>query len=146
VDPGSTHSIVKCPFIDGVQNKKLIKEKVSYYKIAGGKFRMNFEAKLLGISLPEFSQTNFAQHRFSSIIGQDLCKVLGLDINCSDCIIQMNERSVALKSSNCPVRQGMTSPREVRQVIARSEEPKVTAEATERIVQILDGDYHKADL
>jgi hypothetical protein len=31
-------------------------------------------------------------------------------------------------------------------VIARSEEPKVTAEATDRIVKILDSDYHKADL
>jgi hypothetical protein len=31
-------------------------------------------------------------------------------------------------------------------VIAWSEESKVTAEATERIVKILDSDYHKADL
>jgi hypothetical protein len=31
-------------------------------------------------------------------------------------------------------------------VIACSEEPKVTAKATDRIVKILDRDYHKADL
>jgi hypothetical protein len=31
-------------------------------------------------------------------------------------------------------------------VITRSEEPKVTVEATDRIVKILDSDCHKADL
>jgi hypothetical protein len=50
------HSIVKCSFVDGVRNKKMQKNKVSY-NIAGGKFYTKYEAKP-GISLPEFSQTN----------------------------------------------------------------------------------------
>jgi hypothetical protein len=56
VDPGSTHSIVKRSFVDGVRNKKMQKNKVSY-NVAGGKFYTKYEAKL-GLSLPEFSQTN----------------------------------------------------------------------------------------
>lgn len=36
------------------------------------------------------------------------------------------------------------SSREIRKVIACLEEPKVNAGATERIVQILDSDYHKS--
>jgi hypothetical protein len=159
VDPGSTHSIVKRSFVDGVRNKKMQKNNVSY-NVAGGKFYTKYEAKL-GLSLPEFSsQTNVVRHRFAIddsdgegigydlIIGQDLCKIMGIDLHYSDCTIQMNAgRSIAMKSSNFPIRQSAISSREIKQVvIARSEEPKVTAEATDRIVKILDSDYHKADL
>jgi hypothetical protein len=45
VDPGSTHSIVVHYFIDGVQNKKMQKNKVSY-SVMGGKFYTKYEAKL----------------------------------------------------------------------------------------------------
>jgi hypothetical protein len=51
-----------------------------------------------------------------------------------------------MKSSNFPIQRSAILSREIKQAITRSEEPKVTAEATERIVKILDSDYHKADL
>jgi hypothetical protein len=114
VDPGSTYSIVKRSFVDGVRNKKMQKNYVSY-NAAGGKFYTKYEAKL-GLSLPEFSQTNVVQHRFAIddsdgegigydlIIGQDLCKIMGIDLHYSDCTIQMNGRSIAMKSSNFPIR------------------------------------------
>jgi hypothetical protein len=40
----------------------------------------------------------------------------------------------------------MLSSKEMKQVIACSEEPKVTAEETDMIIRILDSDYHKANL
>jgi hypothetical protein len=90
--------------------------KVSY-KVAGGNFYTNYEAKL-GISLPKFSQTNVVRHCFFAIddsdddegigydliIGQGLCDVLGIDIQYSDCTNKMNDRSIAMKDSNFPVR------------------------------------------
>jgi hypothetical protein len=140
-----------------VQNKKLQKTKVSYKKVVGGNFYTNYEAKL-GISLPEFSQTNVVQHHFAIndsddegigydvIIGQDLYDVLGIDVQYSNCAIQRNSRSITMKNSNFPVQQVDILSREIKQVIARTEEPKVTAEATDRIVKILDSDHHNADL
>jgi hypothetical protein len=91
MDPGSTHSIIRCSFNDGVQNKKLQKARVSY-KVAGGNFYTNYKAKLGIAFLPKFSQTIVVQHHFAIndsndegigydvIIGQDLCDVLGIDI------------------------------------------------------------------
>jgi hypothetical protein len=58
----------------------------------------------------------------------------------------MNGRSIAMKDSNFSIWRADISSREIKQVIACSEEPKVTAKATDRIVKILDSDYHKADL
>jgi hypothetical protein len=89
--------------------------KVSF-KVAGGNFYTNYKAKL-GISLPKFSQTNIVWHcfaiddcddegigRYDIIIGQDLCDVLGIDVQYSDdCTIQLNGRSIAMKNSNFPV-------------------------------------------
>jgi hypothetical protein len=116
VHPGSTHSIVKRSFVDGVGNKKMQKNEVSYNVAGRGKFYTKYEAKL-GLSLPEFSQTNVVRHRFTIddsdgegigydlIIGQDLCKIMGIDLHYSDCTIQMNGRSIAMKrSSNFPIR------------------------------------------
>jgi hypothetical protein len=114
VDPGSTHSIIRCSFIDGVQNKKLQKTRVSY-EVAGGNFYTKYEAKL-GICLPKFSQTNVVRHRYAIddsdgqglgydfIISQDFCDALGIDVRYSDCrTIQMNGRSRAMKNSNFPI-------------------------------------------
>jgi hypothetical protein len=101
VDPGSTHSLVKHLFVDGVQNKKMQKNKVSY-NVVGGKFHTKYEAKM-GISFPKFSQINVVRHHFAIddsdgegigydlIIGQDLCKIMGIDLHYSDCTIQMND-------------------------------------------------------
>jgi hypothetical protein len=85
------------------------------YKVMGGNFYTNYEAKL-GISLPKFSQTNIVRHRFAIddcddegigydvIIGQDVCDAMGIDVQYySDCTIQRNGRSVAMKDSNFPV-------------------------------------------
>jgi hypothetical protein len=125
--------------------------------VAGGKFYTKYEAKL-GLSLPEFSQTNVVRHRFAIddsdgegigydlIIGQDLCKIMGIDLHYSDCTISMNGRSITMKSSNFPIQRSAILSREIKQVIAQAEEPKVTAEAIERIVKIFDSDYHKTDL
>jgi hypothetical protein len=71
---------------------------------------------------------------------------MGIDLHYIDCTIQMNGQSIAMTNSNFLIRQSAISSREIKQVIARSEEPKVTAEATERIVKILYSNYHKADL
>jgi hypothetical protein len=110
---------VKRSFVDGVRNKKMQKNRVSY-NVAGGKFYTKYEAKL-GLSLPEFSQTNVVRHRFAIddsdgegigydlIIGQDLCKIMGIDLHYSDCTIQMNGRSIAMKSSNFPIRRSAIS-------------------------------------
>jgi hypothetical protein len=124
LDPGSTHSIIRCSFIDGVRIKKLQKMRVSY-KVAGGNFYTNYKATL-GISLPKFSQTNIVRHHFAIndskdegigydvIIGQDLCDVLGIDVQYSDCTIQMNGRSIAMKDSIFPVQQADISSREIK--------------------------------
>jgi hypothetical protein len=45
-----------------------------------------------------------------------------------------------MKDSNFLVWQADILSKEIKQVIARSEGPKVTAEATDRIVKILDSD------
>jgi hypothetical protein len=54
--------------------------------------------------------------------------------------------AVNSKDINFPVPHAVISSRETKQVIARSDEPKVTAKATDRIVKILDSDDNKADL
>jgi hypothetical protein len=41
---------------------------------------------------------------------------------------------------------GLKSKQEMKQIIARSAEPRVTQEAMSRILKILDSDYKKADL
>jgi hypothetical protein len=65
--------------------------------------------------LPEFSQTNVVRYRYAIddsdgkglgydfIISQDLCDALGIDVQYSDCTIQMNGRSSAMKNSNFPI-------------------------------------------
>lgn len=111
---------------------------------------MNLEQAKLEISLLKLSQTHvIQQHCFSIddsdnegigydviILGQDLYQVLGLNINYIDCTIQKNDRSITIKNRTFPVRRDLMPSREFRQVIARSEETKITAEATERIVKI----------
>ena len=95
----------------------MVSSKTSY-KVAGGKFRTTFEAKI-GVSLPELSQTNVVRHRFAvddsegdgigydMIIGQDLCKTLGMDVCYRDCTLQMNRMTVAMKNNDFPIRKGM---------------------------------------
>ena len=63
VDPGSMSSIIKRSFVEGVRNKKMIKNKISY-KVAGGSFQTKYEGKI-GISLAEISSHTIIRHRFS---------------------------------------------------------------------------------
>ena len=80
------------------------------------------------------------------IIGQDLCHVLGVIVDYDDCIIRLKSGIISMQQDiflNC---KGQVPMKQFNQMIAQSQEPKVTAKATERIVQILDSDYHKADL
>jgi hypothetical protein len=44
MDPRFTYSIIRRSFVNGVQNKKLKRTKVSY-NVAGGKFYTNYEVK-----------------------------------------------------------------------------------------------------
>jgi hypothetical protein len=97
VDHGSTSSIIKRSFIEGVNIKKMIKSKISY-TVAEGIFQTKYESKL-GISLAEISNHTVIRHRFSIddneddgigykiIIGQDLCRALGIIVDYDDCII-----------------------------------------------------------
>jgi hypothetical protein len=156
VDPGSTHSIVKRSFVKGISNKRLKKNKTSYL-VAGGTYSTDFEVKL-GISLPEFNPNSIVRHRFAiddsddggigydMIIGQDLCWNMGIVVDYDDAMIEWNGMSIPMKDEDFPCRKGLRSKREMRQMVARTAEPRVTQEATSRILKILDSDYKKADL
>ena len=80
------------------------------------------------------------------IIGQDLCNLLGININYEDCTIEMDGMAVAMKDSSFPIRGGRSNRAQINKIFSQSAEPKATAEATDRIVKILDSNYHKADL
>jgi hypothetical protein len=49
-----------------------------------------------------------------------------------------------MKEDSFPNCKGRVPIKQFNQMIAESQEPKVTAEATEQIIRILDSDYHKA--
>jgi hypothetical protein len=52
--------------------------------------------------------------------------------------------SILMKDEDFPCRKGLKSKQEMQQIVARTAEPRVTQEATSRILQILDCDYKKA--
>ena len=100
VDPGSTTSIVKHSFVEGICNSKIYKNTVSY-NVAGGKFQTKYDV-MLGISMNEFSCHSIIRHQFAiddeenEGIGYNgcdyqpryLCKVLGMSVNYNDCTLQ----------------------------------------------------------
>ena len=157
VDPGSTHSIIKRTFVEGIRHRSMRKKRTSY-KVAGGEFQTKYEAKV-GFSLTEFSHNSIIRHRFAiddgygdegigydMIIGQDLCNLLGININYEDCTIEMDGMAVAMKDSSFPIRGGKSNKARINKIFSQSAKPKATAEATDRIMRILDSNYHKADL
>ena len=124
----------------------MIKNKISY-KVAGGSFQTKYEAKV-GISLAEISSHTVIRHRFSiddneddgigndMIISQDLCRALGIIVEYDDCIIRLTSGITSMREDSFfPNCKGQVLPiKQFNQMIAQSQEPKVTAKATERIV------------
>jgi hypothetical protein len=71
---------------------------------------------------------------------------MGLVVDYDEAMIEWNGMAIPMKDEDFPCSKGLKSKREMRQIIDRSAEPKVTQEATSRILKILDSDYKKADL
>jgi hypothetical protein len=134
-----------------------LKRNKTSYLVAGGTYSTEFGVKL-GISLHEFNPNSIVRHRFAiddsddggigydMIIGQDLCWHMGIIVNYDDDMVEWNGVAIPMKDEDFPCRKGLKSKREMRQIVAKTAEPKVTQEATSRILKILDSDYKKADL
>jgi hypothetical protein len=105
--------------------------------------------------LPEFNPNSIVRHHFAiddsdgggigydMIIGQDLCWHMGIVVDYDEAMVEWNGMAIPMKDEDFPCHKGLKSKRGMRQIIVRSAEPKVTQEATSRILKILDSDYKK---
>ena len=77
------------------------------------------------------------------IIGCDLLKQLGL-------VLDFQNETIEWELTTIPMidyaRLRKVSSKEIQKIIHRTKEPIVTQKATNKIIKILDSNYHKVDL
>ena len=149
VDTGCSHSLIMSKYCP-----KLIPQQERRYATGSGTLTTTSKAKIQ-ISLPEFSDKKIITWTFSVVdkesLGYDL--ILGRDLLLDlKMEISFDKRSISWEGIDIPMRdfnrlrKYLLNKKEFRAIIQGSNEPLVTQEATDRIIKILDNDYHKADL
>ena len=80
------------------------------------------------------------------IIGRDLPNQLNIDVRFSNGTIKWEDQVVPMKNFQRIWKDNHPSKKELRSTILLSIEPRITNEATERVVKVLDSKYEKANL
>ena len=158
VDTGATDSFILERHAR--KYKKKWKRNFDTYSTAGGGYTPKYKYKF-HISLPEFSTSKIISNEFridsrnkddkygnlgyDMVIGRDILVPLGIDISNKHKAVIWDDTIVPLKPSNFRTNVAETK-KELNTIFTQSAEPKVTQEATERVVKILDSTYEKANL
>ena len=111
----------------------------------------------LTITLDEFGGRTKINHTFDldenkegigydMIIGRDLMNELNIDVRFRNGTIKWEDQIVPMKNFQSIKGNDLTSKKELKSIILRSNEPKSTRDSTQRVIKILDSKYEKADL
>ena len=151
IDCGSSHSMcsTRC-----AKNKSKWKKRKNTFSTGGGKLETNYEAKV-AFSLSEFRNSKIIEWKFNlaeredlgydMIIGRDLLGQLGMIIDYKNKLIDWEGTKIPMRDYDRLHKLNLSS-KELNAIIRNSSEPIVTEKATERLVKILDSNYHKANL
>ena len=158
IDGGATDSFVLQKYTQRYKHKW--KKIDDVYDTAGGDFAPKYKVKL-NFSLPEFSESKIItsdfriddinQHKqygnigYDMVIGRDILHPLGLSEDFATATIQWSDTSVPMKPPHFRTNAAVSN-KELKEFLSQTAEPKVTQEATERVIKILDSNYEKADL
>ena len=151
IDCGSSHSMcsTRC-----AKNKSKWKKRKNTFSTGGGKLETNYETKV-AFSLSEFSNSKIIEWKFNlaerkdlgydMIIGRDLLGQLGIIIDYKSNLIDWEGTKIPMRDYDKFHKLKLSS-KELNVIIHNTTEPLVTEKATERMVKILDSNYHKANL
>jgi hypothetical protein len=149
IDTGCSHSLVAKHYC-----KKLKTRKETKYATGNGILITKHESKI-HFTLPEFSDKKIITWKFSVadekelgydiILGRDLLIELRMNISFDKKRISWEGIDIPMRDFNS-LRKYKLSGKEFKAIIQGSKEPLATQKATDRMVTILDANYHKADL
>ena len=157
-DGGASHSIISYDYVKKFKSK--FRRNVTTYDTAGGEYKTKYDVKI-DFTMPEFSSSRIIRHRFhvdqskdrqnlgyDVILGRDIMIKLGLATDFARRKLVWDQMSIPMWTVS--ERDNKSNPilhkEELRQFVQQTAEPKVTQNATKRMIKILDSDYKKADL
>jgi hypothetical protein len=149
IDTGCSHSIILKKYC-----KKLKDNKEKEYATGSGTLKTKHESKVY-FSLPEFSDqkiinwvfnvTNSEDLGYDVILGRDILLNLNMNISFENRNVSWEGIEIPMRDYN-KIRNYKFNKMEFKAFIQERDEPVVTQEATDRILKILDSNYHKANL
>ena len=140
LDSGASSSIINKQCVEGM---KLNRSKVTEWRTSAGVFTTNQQTKL-NIKLPEFFENRVVMYDvhvtentsfYDMIMGRDMLRELGIQINLSTNSVTWDEVSIPLKPSNARIETDY-----------HIDDSVAVKDATKRMKQILDAKYEPADL
>ena len=150
VDTGCSHSIIVKNYCKASKSHKKVKK----YATGSGTLTTQYETKV-HFSLPEFSDKKVITWNFSVtdskdlgydlILGRDLMTELKMDILFSQKTLNWEGISIPMRDFR-RIQKLRLSKYELKAIINEVKEPIITQQATERIINILDSKYEKANL
>ena len=155
-DSGSTNSTMKRKHTKHYE-LKIQSNKVGY-STADGVYCTTHDVTV-PFCMPGFSSSKVINHRFcvdnkkgesgigyDMIIGRDLMVHIGLTADFMRQLLQHDVATVHMKEPSILLWQSNLTKHEMHEVVMQTAEPAFTQEATERMVEIFDITYSKADL
>lgn len=153
LDSGSDGTIIIQKYAGKRFAKKRYKSVPQVWNTRGGAYSTSQKADISFI-LPEFATQRTINAKvfvdtttdpkdvdYDMIIGGDLMRELGIDVCYSSLTVRWDEFEVPMKEANA-----LSNKKTLHNTYMEALEPKSTAEATKRVVKILDARYEKANL
>ena len=149
LDSGSSGSIAYKKYVSNTT-----KTKTKSYSTGNGVLKIKEEANVC-FTLPEFSNSKIINWKFDVIdskdlgydiiIGRDLMKALGIGLCFKEQLISWEGNEIPMRDYR-QLKGWNLSKHEMKTIIQRMNEPIATQQATNRMIKILDSNYHKANL
>ena len=151
INIGALHSLCTNGCVK--QNEHKWKRKKNSFNTGAREMKTAYKTKV-AFSVSEFSESKIIEWRFNvckskkelgcdMIIGRDLLKQLGMVLDFQKKMIELDLITISMQDY---AKLRKFSGKEINKIIQSTKEPIVMQKATDRIVKILDSNYHKADL